>query len=159
MPGGFLMPMRLFVCYSHEDKAIANKLISELDEYHDCWIDSDDIRAGADWKRSIDWAIARSDVFLFLASWQSIRSEQCQREVELALRLRRRIIPLVLENRILMRPELSALQWIFLENFDEGVRSLLGELRPLHNYWQLLALVELVVIIVMASWGWVVTGS
>ena len=146
------MPMRLFISYSHEDKAVAEKLISELDEYHDCWIDSDDIRAGADWKRSIDWAIARSDVFLFLASWQSIRSEQCQREVELALRLRRRIIPLVLEDRILMRPELSALQWIFLENFDEGVRSLLGELRPLHNYWQLLALVEMLIIISMSTW-------
>lgn len=150
--------MRLFICYSHHDKAIANKLICELDQYHDCWIDSDDIRAGVDWQRSIDWAIARSDAFLFLASWQSIQSEQCQREVNLALRLRRRIIPIVLVNPIVMRPELSRLQWIFLETFDDGVRSLLGELRPLHNYWQLLALIELLLILFMAAWIWLRVG-
>ena len=144
--------MRLFISYAHEDKAIARQLITELDDYHDCWIDSDDIRAGANWKREIDWAIARSDVFLFLASWESLASEQCQREVELALRLRRRIIPVVLTNPIVMRPELAKLQWIFLGNFEEGVRSLLGELQPLHNYWKLAALAELLVIIVMSAW-------
>lgn len=146
------MSMRLFISYAHEDKDVVQQLITELDEYHDCWIDCDDIRAGSDWKRSIDWAIARSDVFLFLASWESLRSEQCQREVDLALRLRRRIIPVVLTNPIVMRSELGKLQWIFLENFDEGVRSLLGELRPLYNHWQFLALVELVIIIFMSAW-------
>jgi hypothetical protein len=150
--------MKIFICYAHTDKEIAYKLVSELENYHDCWIDSDDIRAGADWERSIDWAVARTDAFLFLASWQSVESEQCQREVSLALRLRRRIIPVVLVNPIVMRPELSRLQWIFLENFDDGVRSLCRELRPLYNYWQLLALAELFLIILMAAWMWLRIG-
>lgn len=150
--------MKLFICYSHDDKAIARELVSQLEQYHDCWIDSDDIRAGSDWQRSVDWAIARADVFIFLASWQSIGSEQCQREVNLALRLRRRIIPVVLVDPIVMRPELSRLQWIFLEDND-GVRSLLGELRPLHNYWKLFALAELLLILFVAAWYWIIASN
>lgn len=142
--------MKVFISYSHEDRQIARNLIEGLSPYHDCWIDSDDIRGGDNWQKSIDSAIARCDVFLFLASWQSLESSHCQHEVEVALRRRKKIIPIVLVNPIVMRSELSALQWIFWE--PDGITALVGELQPSGSkWWKFTALVESLLIIIMAA--------
>ncbi|MEL6331917.1 MAG: TIR domain-containing protein [Cyanobacteria bacterium J06626_26] len=86
-----------FISYGRADsKAFASKLNACLVEQNlDVWFDFDDIPLGVDYQNQIDDGIERSKNFLFVIAPHSVNSPYCRLEVEHALRLGKRIIPLL----------------------------------------------------------------
>ena len=86
-----------FISYGRADsKAFATKLHQRLIEAgFNIWFDQNDIPLGVDFQNQIDDGIEKADNFLFIIAPHSINSPYCGKEIELALRRNKRIIPLL----------------------------------------------------------------
>ncbi len=86
-----------FISYGRADsKAFAVKLYQNLsDRDLNVWFDFEDIPLGVDFQNQIDDGIEKADNFLFIIAPHSINSPYCRKEIELALKCRKRIIPLL----------------------------------------------------------------
>jgi hypothetical protein len=115
-PGGMLLrskapvagnPLRVFVAYSHADKALKDDLLKHLKplermEILKHWHDQE-IKLGEKWEESISAKLGESDIFLVLVSIDFINSEYCyatemKRALELAESEKMTIIPIVLRD-------------------------------------------------------------
>lgn len=87
----------VFISYGRADsKAFAKKLNDRLVEQGlEVWFDFDDIPLGVDYQNQIDDGIEKADNFLFIIAPHSINSAYCRKEIELALKRKKRIIPLL----------------------------------------------------------------
>ncbi|MEO0458380.1 MAG: TIR domain-containing protein, partial [Cyanobacteria bacterium P01_A01_bin.114] len=86
-----------FISYGRADsKQFAKRLNDRLVETGlEIWFDFDDIPLGVDYQNQINDGITKADNFLFIISPHSVNSAYCAREIELALALNKRIIPLL----------------------------------------------------------------
>jgi len=86
-----------FISYGRKDsKAFTGWLCDRLIAAGlDAWYDQNDIPLGVDYQNQIDEGIAKADNFLFVISPHSIHSVYCRKEIDLAVKLRKRIIPLL----------------------------------------------------------------
>ena len=86
-----------FISYGRADsKHFAKRLNDHLVGLgYTIWFDFEDIPLGVDYQKQIDNGIEKADNFLFLISPNSVNSEYCGLEVELALKQKKRIIPLL----------------------------------------------------------------
>ncbi len=87
----------VFISYGRADsKAFATKLHERLLEHNiKVWFDQNDIPLGVDFQNQIDDGLEKSHNFLFVISPHSINSIYCLKEIELALKRHKRIIPLL----------------------------------------------------------------
>lgn len=140
----------VFISYSRRDKDFANQLVNALErEKRDVWIDWQDIPTGTQFLDEIFEGIANADVFIFIASSNSLISEFCNYEIERARESSKRIIPVIrqrLEGQDNERVRevwsqnewgtiaeenwsiISQIDWIFADNdeqFDEMYRTLI----------------------------------
>ncbi|MFB2892909.1 TIR domain-containing protein [Aerosakkonemataceae cyanobacterium BLCC-F50] len=86
-----------FISYGRADsKAFASQLYTRfLERGLKVWFDQNDIPLGVDYQKQIDDGLEKSDNFLFIIAPHSINSPYCGLEVELALRRKKRIIPIL----------------------------------------------------------------
>lgn len=86
-----------FISYGRADsKAFATQLYARLIEQGlKIWFDQNDIPLGVDFQNQIDDGLEKSHNFLFIIAPHSINSPYCGKEIELALRRNKRIIPLL----------------------------------------------------------------
>jgi len=86
-----------FISYGRADsKSFAAKLHQRLREVGlNIWFDQNDIPLGVDFQNQIDDGIDKSDNFLFIIAPHSINSPYCLKEIVLALKRKKRIIPLL----------------------------------------------------------------
>ncbi|MEQ9235268.1 MAG: toll/interleukin-1 receptor domain-containing protein [Coleofasciculus sp. E2-BRE-01] len=86
-----------FISYGRADsKAFAFKLYQHLTEYGlKIWFDFENIPLGVDFQNQIDDGIEKADNFLFIIAPHSINSPYCRKEIELAIKYHKRIIPLL----------------------------------------------------------------
>lgn len=118
--------MKIFVSYARVDKPYCIRIIETL-HAHDVWYDQR-LYAGQDWwkeiLRRLDWC----EVFIYLLSPDSVASLYCRRELEIALRLKRDVIP-VLINRETVLPE-NMTEWQYVDLCDnltvENIAQLLN---------------------------------
>ena len=106
----------IFISYSHKNKEIAEKIAQALSKENlDIWIDWDDIPKGEEWWKEIQNGIEGADVFIFLASPISIKSEVCKDEIEYAVENGKRILPVVIHDvePKNTHPEITKRNWIF----------------------------------------------
>ena len=125
-----------FVSYSHQDREFALRLRTALSSRgKTVWLDEAAIHGGADWNAALLRAIERSYVFVFLVSPAAVASPQCAAEVDHALKLGKRILPV----RAVATPiedlpaALAARQLIparetFDTSFDRSLDALLTEI-------------------------------
>ncbi len=120
--------MKLFVSYARVDKPYCIQIVDTL-EVHEVWYDQR-LYAGQNWwqeiLRRLDW----SEGFLYLLSPDSIASEYCRREYELARNLGRHIIPVVIRQNTTVPEELASIQYVDLSKgiTMDGVRGLLNSI-------------------------------
>jgi formylglycine-generating enzyme required for sulfatase activity len=92
------------------------------------FLDRHDIKPGEPWQARLGGLIEQSDTVVFVISPESVKSERCVWEIEKALSLSKRLLPViyksVLDSEI--PPELSKLQFV---RFDTA----LGMMRPLRE--------------------------
>ena len=123
------------ISYSRKDKGFVKNIYNALnsDDRH-IWVDWEDIPPSNDWLDEIHKGIEQSDVFLFILSPDSIKSEVCNWEVDHAVKNGKRIIPCVVRDvdYRAVRKELANLNWIFFrsdgEDFDTAMKLLLKQI-------------------------------
>ncbi|MEO1443964.1 MAG: TIR domain-containing protein, partial [Chloroflexota bacterium] len=120
--------MRIFVSYARVDKPYCIQIVNTLD-VHEVWYDQR-LYAGQQWwkeiLRRIDWC----EGFVYLLSPESVASQYCQRELEIALSHGRQIIPVVIHSETQIPDALAETQYVNLTTGLNGdsVRSLLNSI-------------------------------
>jgi hypothetical protein len=118
---------RIFISYSRRDidfvKSFDAGLLTAGMAEKDIWIDWKDIPYSTKWWLEVEKGIQQSDVFIFIISPDSAKSEICTKEIRTALNYNKRIIP------ILHRPvdeypstfpgEIREINWIPMSNQSE----------------------------------------
>ncbi|MEM9164134.1 MAG: TIR domain-containing protein, partial [Cyanobacteria bacterium P01_F01_bin.4] len=86
-----------FISYGRADsKAFATQLDQQLREQGlQVWFDQNDIPMGVDYQQQINDGIEKSHTFLFVMAPHSVNSPYCAKEIELAVRLNKRILPIL----------------------------------------------------------------
>lgn len=123
----------VFISYSRPDVEFAHRLHDALEQAgKDVWVDFEDIAPASPWARVVAEAIGDSDAFVFVISPESVRSAQCKVELERAVSLNKRIVPLRLRDTDpkSMPDPLSAHNWVpqiglFDDDFQTAFRTLI----------------------------------
>ena len=120
----------VFISYARRDSLFVNDLVRSLrDGGIDVWLDQTRISGGQNFRQSIANAIRERDCFIIVVSPYSMKSGEVKREVELAIELKKTIIPVLLQSTDLPA-HLELLQWVdFRISYERGLRTLLGRLR------------------------------
>jgi len=112
----------IFISYSRKDIDPARVLGQQSEALgHEVWIDLEDLPPASLWREEVAEAIERADIFLFALTPDSASSPECQKELDHALHLRKRIIPVVLRS---VEPErvdahLRNIDWVWLRPGDD----------------------------------------
>ncbi len=104
-----------FISYSHQDREFVLKLRTALQERgKDVWLDESGIHPAERWEPALQRAIEGSDAFIFVMSAYSAVSPECRSELDHALRLNKRIIPVVASSidREMLPSGLGAFQFV-----------------------------------------------
>lgn len=124
----------VFISYSRRDKEFVRRLSDALKAHdRDPWIDWEDISPGVDWQQEIRLGIENANTFLFVMSPDAIVSRQCIVELEQAIALNKRLLPILLREFDYsdVHPALSSINWLFfrdVDDFDSAFASLLNVL-------------------------------
>ncbi len=93
------MANKVFISYASADQDTANKLVSEIERRGiPCWISSRNIRPGEDYQRAIVTAIETSGAVLLLFSQHANESVEIPKELAIASKFRKTIIPARVED-------------------------------------------------------------
>jgi hypothetical protein len=127
----------VFISYSRRDLAFITQLHQELNKRGvSAWFDKENIEVADHWRTSIVEGIRDCKVFVLALSPDSTASENVRKEVDLAERYKKRIVPLMwrkTEIPVAMEYQLAGIQWIDFnetasqENFKE-LADVLGRL-------------------------------
>lgn len=124
---------KVFISYSRKDKAFVQKLNSALDNAGvQAWVDWEGIELASDWMETITHAIQSNDAFLFVISPDSLKSKVCTDELELGLKLNKKLIPILYREPTktsTMHEKIASTNWVYLrdekDNFDETIPRLI----------------------------------
>ncbi|ACK66389.1 WD-40 repeat protein [Rippkaea orientalis PCC 8801] len=117
----------VFISYSRRDKTFVQKLHHALNEgKRDIWVDWEDIAPTEDWREAIAQGIQSADNFLFIISPDSVKSIECNKEIDHAIKCNKRLVPIlyreVEDNSV--RPELAKHNYIFFQNEESFFENL-----------------------------------
>ena len=117
----------VFISYGRkESKAFASKLHNRLiKEGLEVWFDQNDIPLGMDFQDQIDEGIEKAHNLVFVIAPHSVQSKFCLKEIELAVKRRKRIIPILhiedADSLERLHPVISKRNWIYArEKLEEG---------------------------------------
>jgi WD40 repeat protein len=113
----------VFISYSRRDKAFVQRLNDALDNagVH-AWVDWEGIELAADWMETITTSIQSTNAFIFVISPDSLKSEVCARELELALGFNKKLIPVLhreAQKGQTMHQKLSSTNWVYMRKEDD----------------------------------------
>ncbi|KZN44172.1 TIR domain-containing protein [Pseudoalteromonas luteoviolacea] len=86
----------VFISYGrrHSKEFAVQLRQSLIDQGYKVWLDTENIAIAVEFQQKIDEGIRYSHNFCFILSPHSVNSEYCQREIQTALKLNKRIIPI-----------------------------------------------------------------
>jgi WD40 repeat protein len=123
-----------FVSYSRRDQPFVIGLKEALERQgRNVWIDADDIPPGASWRRELGTGIEAADAFVFVISPDSVASPVCAEELDRALALGKRLVPVRYRPAADVPGALSSIQYIdaqqdgdherMVEQVDEAITT------------------------------------
>ncbi len=120
--------LSVFICYSRRRREFAVRLQAGLEKNGmDVWIDLDDIIPTETWSEVVERGIEQADVFLFLVSPESVASKVCLRELEHAVRFKKKLVPILLAEAAPVPPVLAAIHFTDFtrpEDFEASLERL-----------------------------------
>lgn len=131
------MANEFFISYSRKDKDFVQKLFTRFkQEGIDPWLDSDDLTPAGFWRQEVMVGIQHANDFIYCLSPDSCLSPECGKELEHALALEKRIIPIVAKStpKNLIHPGLQDINWLFFEDFESAFKQLLVILESPHGF-------------------------
>ncbi len=121
-------PSPVFVSYSRQDGGVVYPLVAELEASgQDVWIDRDELQPGTHWAGRIVEAIRGSDTFCLMCSVEAFQSDNVRREVYIADKYKRKLLPVRLDSAEMpadFEYFLIDRQWLDLSSADETERAL-----------------------------------
>ena len=104
-------PLKIFIAYSHQDKAVENKMktylaVMKRENLINIW-DDNKISPGATWRDVIFGNLGECDLLLYLVSASSLASKNCNKELAEALKENIWVIPIILERCDWLNHQLS----------------------------------------------------
>ncbi|OUC15948.1 MAG: hypothetical protein B0A82_04130 [Alkalinema sp. CACIAM 70d] len=120
----------LFISYCRRNLEFIQRFYQDLQkQQRNIWIDWADIPPSVNWRAEIHRGISAADSFIAVLSPEYLASYECRVEYEAALKMNKRLIPIVCEN---VNPKdtpknLADLNWIFFrpeDNWDESFAKL-----------------------------------
>src|SRR5215469_8913410 len=90
------------------------------------WLDTADIVPTSVWRRDIIEAIEAASAVIFVLSPEWLAAELCQRELQYALQMHKKLVPVVyrhIDHR-LVNPGLASFNWIFARENDSAAMAL-----------------------------------
>ncbi len=127
----------IFISYGRKhSKAFATRLYNSLQEKgYSVWFDQNDIPLEIGSLEKVNDGIRRAHNFIFIISPHAVRSEYCRREIEYALKLNKRLIPIVhiepKEDWGLMHPAIEKMSWIYFQDHINKFENSFGVLLKL----------------------------
>eukprot|EP00741_Cyanophora_paradoxa_P009911 tig00000157_g9601.t1 len=128
-----------FISYSHSDTPFVLKLKSDLvRDGLSCWIDSQQLQSGHDWRDEIASAIASSRVLVLCISPKAAGSQYCREEWNMGYDLQKRLFPvfLVPPDAIQLRSGdemmIKRFQWTIFNaqrEYDDVLRELVAGIK------------------------------
>ena len=115
----------LMISYSRKDTDFVRKLYDGLvtsgfpPGKESIWVDWEGIPLSADWMAEITKGIESANAFIFVISPDSIKSEVCQREIEIAAASNKRFIPILYKEPgkdAKLHEKISSHNWIFIKD-------------------------------------------
>jgi uncharacterized protein YecT (DUF1311 family) len=86
----------IFVCYARADCTFVEKLVTDLrSEGISLWFDQHDIQPGDQWDSAVENALVNSPTLLIVLSPNSTSSQNVMDELAQALKLKKRIVPIL----------------------------------------------------------------
>jgi WD40 repeat protein len=121
----------VFISYSRRDSGYVQRLQQELaSRGKDVWVDTEGIRDAEVFPAALRRAVEGSDAFVFVISPDSVRSPFCGQEVDHAVELNKRVVPLALREvaDVEIPEEIRFRNWIPVgtTEFAEGVDRLVA---------------------------------
>ena len=93
--------IKVFVSYSRNNLQFVSRLKDALQTRSiTAYVDRDEIEKGEEWWKRIQELIAEADAIVFVLSPGFIASKTCKDELEFAIALKKRLLPIVAENLI-----------------------------------------------------------
>jgi hypothetical protein len=124
-----------FICYDVADRRLRDAIVYLLSRHAvTTWQHDRDIQTGTTSEQAILDGIAGSTYFLYLISPRSVKSEYCQKELDYALSLNKRIIPILLEETPDIPFYIKPLQYIEY-NYNAWENTLLRSLEFERSYY------------------------
>lgn len=126
--------LAVFISYSRKDLEFVEALAQALSSHNvSVYLDKTDIAPGEDWKKRLAGLISEADTIVYVISPDSIGSEMCRFEIRTALKLNKRIIPIVCRavSEADAPAELSSLNWLFFieqNQIEPSFRALIASL-------------------------------
>ena len=116
----------LMISYSRKDKVFVKQLYDSLLARgfapEDIWVDWEGIPLSADWMAEITKGIQSSNAFIFVISPDSVASEVCAKELEIAANSNKRFIPILYREPgkdSNLHPKISSHNWVFIRDEQE----------------------------------------
>ncbi len=106
--------MRIFISYARVDKPYCKQIVDLLDML-DVWYDQR-LHIGQKWWDQIIYRLNWCDGFIYLLSPDSVASEYCRRELDLAISLNKRIFPVLIVKGTEVPANLLHIQYADLTN-------------------------------------------
>lgn len=114
---------KVFISYSRKDSEIAKGICDTLNKLNiPYWIDIDGVYSGANFKEMIVNAISLSEIVLFLSSENSNKSDNVAKEISIADKYGKVIIPVRLDKSPMnpkMDYDLAGIDFVDLFSFEE----------------------------------------
>ena len=120
------MNNEVFISYSRRDKVFTQKLFEALKAANrTVWADWDSIPAASDWEAEIKEGIEQSETVLFVLSSEWLKSNECRKELEYALKMGKRLIPILylMVDPKDVPPELGKINWVYMRETDDFDRA------------------------------------
>lgn len=135
----------VFICHVEEDRSALQQIYETLTRSGlTVWTSWHDIQMGKDFQEAIYYGIETADNFIYLLSPESVRSPWCRRELDYALELNKRIIPILLKpiDADAFPPQIMGLQFVDLTDnlqtadYREDEKTLLNALAQEATYYK-----------------------
>lgn len=110
--------MKLFISYARVDKPYCIQIVNTL-EVHETWYDQR-LHAGQHWWKEILRRLEWCEGFIYLLSPESVESEYCKKEFELAQQMGRYIFPVLIHPNTEIPESLRHIQYV---DFSTGMTA------------------------------------
>jgi CheY-like chemotaxis protein len=124
---------KIFISYASADRLIVENLQKDLAKHnYSLWVDFNNISGGTLWEQEITNAVSQCTACIVIVTRESTKSEWVQKEIDIARRENKLIIPLIMDDispgKSVKTLNVSDLQYIdfFRFGYDVGFRKLLN---------------------------------